>query len=715
MADPYGTVSFTPYKSMYVDQKLPEQAKIVRERYDKNLEDYDALNRALGSIETMPGDDAIKNKAKIDVEKRLSRLVESGAYEHAGRAVQDSVTDLASNSLLIQAMKNKETRGKELELQASMKAQGKMPLDFGKTLSRGSLGEVQYDEAGMPVYHDSADYFSTAESGEYTPMTEETLNYEGKAMSLMANIQASSGSLQQVVSSGKLSQADADAFLQYGTGIGRAKMERVARAVLPLFETSIEGAQLKRSLMQLSPNMTTGQLHSEGEADNVLLDYLVRAGEGQVSWQNQFVKKPAGGSGSSSGDPATNNLHTLAMDPVKEGFSEATGDFELDDDKIQWTMNKAAIANSFDENGTYSRPEIFPDSKSGTGKGWGGVTDFFKPEYDPKDVTKKLEEKGGDWSKMDMEWLDNNQAEFLGWVMEESDYAKPENRKEFTIKDETTGQIIRQMNDKEFFVAVQKLMVAKPQYTRLELQPGSQKVVANQLWGLIQSGSDKLKISSPGKDSKTIDSWIADKATTWSNNFATNSKFKEDMGVAFQNAMVDPGQRKPARNTGWFNAGHVPVAHISYNHTGPNAGTFHVSYEESKSGNKIEFEFQPFSNLNEGQGVVEQIELYDLWASKDLNKKKKVPINNLKSFLPNVPGVVDGSGELILSNTVADGELLPHMYIVQNGNMIGQSHGWDIPKRLGSYYEAILMGQNNFVGQALKANKTIRPNTFISP
>ena len=154
----------------------------------------------------------------------------------------------------------------------------------------------------------------------------------------------------------------------------------------------------------------------------------------------------------------------------------------------------------------------------------------------------------------------------------------------------------------------------------------------------------------------------------------------------------------------------TPVVNLSYNHTGPNAGSFHVEYASSKAGNTVSFDIQPYTNYSDGQGVSEQHQLYDTWKSKDLERQDAVSLQNIKSFFPNNPNIVAGPGKLVFSNVIENGKILPMVSVVQGGKVKVADHGWHVPETLGKYYEQIMMQQNNWIGQTMRAQKQVRQN-----
>ena len=274
MPEGYNTGNFKPYKSMYVDQKRPEIAQIKRERYDAGKAEYDALNRAVGSVQTLTGDDYTVNNLKNRIEDRMGGVIASGAFENSNYAVGDSVTDFASDTKVAQAAESMENYKKGEALKAEMVAKGAQIYDFDKMV-------VGTNPDGTPIWGSAADSHVTETGGVY----QEKLDTSARVKMLMDGIAEDGGQLRHVAAVAGLTEEEAFMFLKHGTGISEDKVRKIAEALTPLYADSQEGKQKFRALTQLD-------LATDQAAMDVLQEDLFAYGKKQVGWKNKFIENP---------------------------------------------------------------------------------------------------------------------------------------------------------------------------------------------------------------------------------------------------------------------------------------------------------------------------------------------------------------------------------------------------------------------------------------
>ena len=104
MPDNYFGTPIAPYVPIYGESKGAEIAKLQRERYERNMNEYDTLKRAMGSIRTAPGDQPLVNDLENRVTGIMEDVVGSGAYHLGNRAVQNAVTEFATDKKVLDAM-----------------------------------------------------------------------------------------------------------------------------------------------------------------------------------------------------------------------------------------------------------------------------------------------------------------------------------------------------------------------------------------------------------------------------------------------------------------------------------------------------------------------------------------------------------------------------------------------------------------------------------
>ena len=284
----YGGVQFPEYESMYVDLKRPEIAQGLSDRYDANKAEYDTLQRAIGSVQTLYGDKPAVQALANRVENNMSGIVNSGAYEFGAMAVSDSVTDFMTDRKVLDAVKSWENRQKELEVIAERRANGLQTYDFGQVpVIDPATGLAMRDpQTGEVITQHVSDTHVTANQGIYQPLSENKLPAEEKARQLMQGIR------DDPILLGRIQSTDPELafFLRSGKEVTADKIERVAKAVLPLYMDSSEGLQKMRALQQITVNDATGTLYDPQEAQQVLLKDLISAAAPQQGTDYQYTQ-----------------------------------------------------------------------------------------------------------------------------------------------------------------------------------------------------------------------------------------------------------------------------------------------------------------------------------------------------------------------------------------------------------------------------------------
>jgi hypothetical protein len=284
----YGGVQFPEYESMYVDLKRPEIAQGLSDRYDANKAEYDTLQRAIGSVQTLYGDKPTVQALANRVEGKMSGIINSGAYEFGAMAVSDSVTDFMTDRKVLDSVKSWENRQKELEVIAERRANGLQTYDFGQVpVIDPATGMAMRDPVtGEVITQHVTDTHVTANQGVYQPLSENKLAAEEKARQLMQGIR------DDPILLGRIQSTDPELafFLRSGKAVTADKIERVAEAVLPLYAESSEGLQKMRALQQITVNNNTGTLYDPKEARQVLLQDLISAAAPQQGTDYQYTQ-----------------------------------------------------------------------------------------------------------------------------------------------------------------------------------------------------------------------------------------------------------------------------------------------------------------------------------------------------------------------------------------------------------------------------------------
>ena len=92
---------FKPYRSMYVDMKLPEIATIQQDRYDRAKEEKTALDRALGRMQLNDPGDVHRNRLKKEIEGLIGSRPD---FENLQSIITDVTTKVMSDQPLLRAL-----------------------------------------------------------------------------------------------------------------------------------------------------------------------------------------------------------------------------------------------------------------------------------------------------------------------------------------------------------------------------------------------------------------------------------------------------------------------------------------------------------------------------------------------------------------------------------------------------------------------------------
>jgi len=424
-----------PYQSMYVDMKLPEIAQIERDRFDMASAEKDAIDRSIGSMRLLQGDEYVKHKLNSDVQGIIGGRVD---FENMGRVVKDATTRLLTDTKLLDAADSYATRQKELEAENAMRAQGLKPLDFNYTPVLDKNGKAVIDPAtGLPMRQHKSEVWNTETQGKYRTGIEEKLKWEEKAQQLIAGIADDSGPIQKAAIAAGISDDERRRWLSTGQGVTRAKIDRLATELTKVFDQTAEGRQMRRELQELAVNPATSTLHSDAEVTGKMKELLLSVGAKQEGWVNNPFKSAIDYDAQAS-EAALAALPSNTI-PVP---SSMPATFDLADvvDKELITIGKAEEGE-----GIFGKAKLF----STDGK--------YNASINKKEsgvIQKRLKEAGGDWRKMDKEWLGMNKAALIDYVNDPLNglkkfQEKGETDKEFTVR---MGQVLGSIQNEELTI-----------------------------------------------------------------------------------------------------------------------------------------------------------------------------------------------------------------------------------------------------------------------
>jgi len=246
MANKYSKYALKPYVSTYVDPGSVKVNQILAERYDKNKEKKDLVDRTLGSFNALQGDQYLVQEAKNEVRSSLKGIVQNGNYEDAGLLIDEAIVRMDTDRGLLAAKKSYDNRAQELEWIKKATFEGQQVLDFGR---------------GRAENHNS--YTTNSESGAleeniYQPLSEAQLDYNGAMSKLVKGIKGGT----------------------YGVSQGHAN--NIAKGLYLNYIRSNEGKQDFRRLMELELPQTLSYDERETLAAQDIMKRL-------KSFTNQYV------------------------------------------------------------------------------------------------------------------------------------------------------------------------------------------------------------------------------------------------------------------------------------------------------------------------------------------------------------------------------------------------------------------------------------------
>ena len=152
-----------------------------------------------------------------------------------------------------------------------------------------------------------------------------------------------------------LDAASALSYLESGDKVTGDKIFNVAQAVLPAYISSTEGTQRKEELTRLLINPETGQLYTEQEAQNVMLQELMSTAAPQIGETRTYTMSPYGRQLSKSsgkteqvGDRLLETAPSLQISPMDNpnaDFYDAQGNFQFSEPF--WTDLGRTISDPF--------------------------------------------------------------------------------------------------------------------------------------------------------------------------------------------------------------------------------------------------------------------------------------------------------------------------------------------------------------------------------
>lgn len=287
MANKYSRYELQPFPSLYVDNKQPEIAELLVNRYNQNKTSKDLIDRTLGQMELLDGDKAHLERVKGEVKGTLKDHISRGDWENSSLVVADAANMVATDAGLIASNRSMQNRQAEIAAVREARLNGISMLDFGASM-RTTHQSYVYDEN-----------LKTYATNIYEPLSETQLDYRTRKEKMVGNIPSSQG----------LTWA----------GISRGQTNKTANLLVEQYITDTnEGKQEFKKLVELDlPSTIPLEERAKMAKAQILEDFR------QVAQQQEYNKviAPAGGGGSGGG-----NKHIVIQSTAsKVNLGDVTG------------------------------------------------------------------------------------------------------------------------------------------------------------------------------------------------------------------------------------------------------------------------------------------------------------------------------------------------------------------------------------------------------
>ena len=176
MANKYSRYQLTPFPSLYVDDRKTDIAQLLAQRYDKNKQSKDLIDRTLSQMELLDGDKHHGERVKGHVKTLLNDHIKKGDWENSSLVVQDAVTAVETDQGLIAANQSWKNRAAEIAAIREAKLNGVPMIDFGAEARKTHQSYYYDEEAGTYV------------TNIYEPMSETMLDYRARKEAMIGKI-----------------------------------------------------------------------------------------------------------------------------------------------------------------------------------------------------------------------------------------------------------------------------------------------------------------------------------------------------------------------------------------------------------------------------------------------------------------------------------------------------------------------------------------------
>jgi hypothetical protein len=662
---------FRPYKSMYVDMKLPQIAEIRRERYDKARSEYDQLQRAVGSIRLLNDEEeSVKNKLLADVDSMMAGGVD---FENMGRVISDATTRFMTDTKLMDAMDSKATADKEKQVadKIRMEKGDNAWLDFGKQYERDATGNILYDPATKaPVQNDIRKSWNTEKLGIYSPKGEAKLDWDTKMLTWLQGINEDPILLQR----GRAMGIDIPYILASGTQVSQDKLDLVADFLAESFANETpEGQQMMRNYMQLQLDPSTGgkNTYSQNAAKEEIKKHLLSLGAKQVGGKLQYMFDQYGIKMAEAAAAQQGPIRPLSIMNINEHPSFAGFDVsEID----------GIDMSNIDSGEEYKRQYYDPIYRK-------TITDSKK--FMSNEVFKEEVDKlGGFGSNSAVEYLDTRRPQMYRYMLTSDEFAQDRKDLEAVgIKDK-----------KEQLKAMTRAMRSLAERKESPVQPGSRETINGLVSRAIQNPASTLKMVTGGMSDKVN---LEELQKTAAGNFGQDALMEQLLESLGTDGTASVGLEVQGPDAGYF----VYNGYLKEAQSGIAGGGGNL-----KDG-VLKFKIKAVEEQDYGFSIVRSV--YNMLDSKSTKADFKVT-ENTRKFLSDATGMdLSGSEIEVRRKLSVNGDQATYVpELVVGGKPIARGMDWveSLSSRAVQIFDASHGG--NVLGTIFAAQKDKNDNRF---
>jgi hypothetical protein len=415
----YNTILPPEYKSVYVDHKLDIIAQNARDRYDKNLEAKNQLDRTIGAMRVNPLDQPIVDAAKQNVEDLIGS---ANSFELIGPAVDAALTGTVSNKLLTDSLISYQ-RAEEDEVRKKVLRETNKAYAFGETPAVDNTGKILRNEDGSIIMKSDRATHSTLRDGIFVGKTEEKGDLDGTISTAMQGIaqeslEQGSGVVYEALLAAGVKRNQNGQWLMTKTGVDATKIKAVRDALTDVIADTPNGKQFIRAMTQIVPLEGADRLHTEKEARD-----LITAKAAAYGLKQQGVMAQIFG----AYNPPRSTAVKAETLPVEETILEIPEVINVQKEKVE--SFSGALENVFEEDGKYKGDSYF------------GVFTGVNKKANITEFRSKLAESKA-FNFMDRDYLESDAgADGFAQAVLEGDFGK-----NLRVPGETEAQLVNKVS-----------------------------------------------------------------------------------------------------------------------------------------------------------------------------------------------------------------------------------------------------------------------------